>query len=263
MGQTILASYSTQIENLIALNKTETSILSTRCTDLLNVLSTLADIDNTPSYLLLQLKKVCLEKRHLYCEIVESLSEYIGELNQPVMQVVVRVQNSTDTCLNQFEGRFSERKKQRSAKIDFKLMATSIRNNTNTIAFFADTAINNSDGLEFADETYQALTILSFISNLQLLAVHGTNANMGTVLLSETKNVSPFLQSCFEAFNPLVDDITELISSASFNNVKHLKKYLKKYAETIYSHNESMAKLLGPFEGVTISAAAVNANLAQ
>lgn len=263
MGQTIFTSYSVQIENLIALNKTKTSILSTRSTALLNVLSTLSNIDNNPRYLLLQLKNVCLQKKSLYCKIVSSLSEYIGELKQPIMQVVVVVQNSTFACLNQFEGRFSERKQQRSEKINFNLMATSVRNNTNTIAFFVDTAINNSDGLELADETYEALTILTFISNLQVLAVHGTNANMGTVLLSETKNVSPFLQSCFEAFEPLVDDITKLISSASFDSVKHLKNYLKKYAKIIDSHNASMTKLLGPFEGVTISAEAVNANLAK
>lgn len=209
------------------------------------------------------MKKVLPDKTSAYINIVSSLNETIGKLDEPVIAVIQAVEKSIYTCLNQFDRRFLERKQDRCEQIDFKLMVNSARLNANTIAFIADVAVNNLDCSGFSNEAYEAIAILTFISNLQVTAVHGTNANMGSVLHTETTNITPLLESCFLALDQLVDDINTIISSASFDRVERLKDYLRNYVETIHSYKDSWAELLGPFEGVNITVAEVNDNLAK
>ncbi len=272
MGQTILKAFNVQVENLKALNKTETVVLATRSTDLLRALSLLSNVDFTPSVLLTQLKQTLPDKTAAYTKIISGLSKNIGKLQSPVIEAMTSVQTSIMTVLKQFDKRFSERKQNRCEKIDFKIMANSTLAHANLIAFIVDSATNNSnettanktDELPFAAETFEALAILTFISNLQLLSVHGANANIGSVLIAETTDISPFLKSSFAAFELLISAITKLISSASFDGVENMEKYLRNYVETIYLYIGYLEQLLdvGPFK-VNITAAEVNGNLAR
>lgn len=261
MGQNILESFNTQVGSLKNLTNSTSSVLSSKSISLLQALSLLSKVDFDPTYLLYQLRKVLPDKTSAYCNIVTNLTEIIGLLDKPVNETIRVVEKSLLTCLKQFERRYAERKQDRCEKIDFKLIVKSARLNSNTIAFIAETAVNDVDNLKFADRAYEAIAILTFISNLQVLAVHGTNANIGSVLHSETTNISPFLNSCYEALDPLVVDITKLISSASFDSVGSIKEYLGNFVKIIYSYNASLAELLGPFEGVKVTNAEVNKNL--
>jgi len=263
MGQTILASFNTQVGSLKKLTNSTSAILSSRSVKLLEALSLLSRVDNSPSYLLYQLRKVLPDKTLAYCDIVTTLKERIGELDKPINAVLNAVEKSLMTILKQFDQRFLERKQYRCEKIDFIQMVKSGRLNANTIAFIAETAVNNVDNLTFADEDYEAIAIITFLSNLQVLAIHGTNANMASILHTETTSISPFLNSCFVALNPLVIDITKLISSASFDSAASVKEYLGNFAKIIHSHNATLTELLGPFEGVKITNAVVNKNLAK
>ncbi|XP_037029548.1 uncharacterized protein LOC119069571 isoform X2 [Bradysia coprophila] len=260
-GQSILASFNAQIDSLQDLTNNTSPILANRSTNLLEALSLLSKVDNTPTNLLYQVEKTLSSKSAAYRSLVANLTEMIGELDTPVNNVITSVQNSIATCLKQFNKRFSVRRQDRSEKIDFKDMVKSARLNMFTISFIAETALNS--GEQFSTSTFEAIAILTFISNLQVLATHGVNANMGSVLVSETDNVSPFLRLCFEALNPLVGQITQLVSSSTFESVDKTKTYLADFVKIINSYEGRLANLLGPFEGVDITEAKVNQNLAK
>ncbi|KAG4079931.1 hypothetical protein HA402_006243 [Bradysia odoriphaga] len=260
-GQSILASFNAQIDSLQDLTNHTSPILANRSTNILEALSLLSKIDNTPTNLLYQVEKTLSSKTSAYHSLVGNLTEIIGELDKPVNNVITGVQDSIATCFKQFNKRFSIRRQDRSEKIDFKDMVKSARLNMFTISFIAETALKSVE--RFSTESFEAIAILTFISNLQVLATHGVNANMGTVLVSETDNVSPVLRLCFEALDPLVGEITKLVSSSTFGSVDKTKSYLADFVKIIDSYEGRLANLLGPFEGVSITEAKVNDNLAK
>lgn len=260
-GQSILALFNAHIDSLQYLTNNSLPILASGSTKLLEALSLLAKVDNTPTNLLNQVDRTLSAKTSAYRSLISSLGEIIGKLDKPVIDVVTSVQDSIMNCLKQFNKRFSVRRQDRSEKIDFKDMVKSSRLRIFTDSFIAETALRNDDAL--APEAFEAIAILTFISNLQVLATHGVNANMGTVLVSETDNVSPTLRLCFEALDPLVVQITKLISSSSFENADKTKNYLKNFAKIVNSFEKPLAKLLGPFDGVGITEAMVIENLAK
>lgn len=258
IGESILQSFYTQTDNLQNLTTSTSPILSSRAVTILEALSLLSKVDRSAKNLLYQLKKVYPAKSAAYCGIATKLSEFIGKLDNPINKVIEAVAKSIIDCINQFNSRFIQRKHDRCEKIDFKQMVKSARLNTNTIAFIAETALKNNS---FADEAYEAIAVVSLISNLLILSVHGTNANMGSVLHAEKSDISPFLHECFVALDPEVQDLTQSIASASFDGVANIKEYLRNFVKIVYSYNPSLEKLLGPFEGVEISVEEVNNNL--
>ncbi len=250
-----------QVENLQNLSDSQSTILSSSAVSLLEALSLLTDLGDTPIHLLGQLKKVCPVKTSAYRNIVKNLSDFVGKLYNPINKSIEAVGQSITHCLEQFESRYEQRKDDRCEKIDFKALLEGTRLNTKTVAFIASTALNKTTALQFADDTYEALTITSLISCLLLLSVHGVNVNMATVLLTETCNLSPFLYASFATLDPIVRKITDLIGTAVFDSVPNIRKYLHGFVDITYSYDSSFERLLGPFGGVNISVAEVKDNL--
>lgn len=260
-GQSILALFNAHVDNLQALTNNTSPTLSSKSTKLLEALSILANVGSTPTNLLNQVDRTLSAKTSAYRSIVSSLNETIGDLDKPVTDVVTGVQDAIANTLKQFNKRFSVRKQDRSEKIDFMNMVRASRLNMFTISFITEAALENGDKL--APESFAAIAILTFISNLQILATHGVNANIGSVLVSETDNVSPTLRLCFEALDPLVLQITKLISSSSFQSLDTNKEYLANFVKIIHSYEKPLANLLGPLKGVGITKAMVIKNLAK
>lgn len=259
-GQSILASFNAQVDGLQHLTNNSSPILAIQSINILKALSLLSDVKNTPSSLLDTVEQTLTAKSSAYHAIITNLTQ-IGKLDKPVGDVVLNVQNSLFACIKQFNRRLSVQSQDSSERIDIKDLMQSARLNLFTISFIAAIALNS--GNKFANETFEAIAILSFIANLQTLAVHGVNANMGSVLVSETDNVSQFLLSCYETLNPLVAETTNLVYSSSFNDVDKTKSYLADFVRIISSGEKPLAKLLGAFEGVSITEAKVNENLAK
>ncbi|XP_037032325.1 uncharacterized protein LOC119071539 isoform X2 [Bradysia coprophila] len=256
-GETIWAAFYQQTEELKVLANSTSPILKSNAVSILETLGLLANADRTPTNVLYQLKRVYPAKQKIYRDITSNSTKYIGNLNKPIIASIDDIATSILSCLKQFNRRYAERRSERCEKIDFKGMVRSVRLNTNIIAFIDGIAVQDT----FADETYETVGILSLISCLLLLSVHGTNGNMGTVLHNERCDISPTLRACFNALDPIVDDTTKLITKSSFSNVNGIKQFLGEFGKLIPSYNRSLEKLLGPFEGVGITEAQVKANL--
>lgn len=257
LGDSIWQSFYTQTENLKTLTNSSSTVLSSNAVSILEALSLLSRVSSTPSYLLYQLKKVYAAKADAYGKIVTSLSDYIGELDAPINQTIDGNKYSLLGCLKQFDNRYTQRRQDRCEKIDFKQTIKSIRLHINTVAFIADIAVDGT----FADQVYEALTIIALISNLLLLSIHGANANMASILHSETTDISPTLQNCLETLDPITKDMTVAISSASYVNVRGLEEFLENFVKLVNRYDPLLDDIVGQFEGGNVSVAEVNRNL--
>ncbi|KAG4070612.1 hypothetical protein HA402_013532 [Bradysia odoriphaga] len=256
-GETIWAAFYEQTEVLKVLANSTSPTLKLNAISILETLGLLANADRTPTNVLYQLKKVYPAKQRIYREITSNSTKYIGDLSEHITASIDDIATSILSCLKQFDRRFYERRSDRCEKIDFKAMVRSVRLNTNIIAFIDGIAAQDT----YADETYETLAILTLISSLLLLSVHGTNGNIGTVLHNERCDISPTLRACFNALDPIVDDTTKLMTKSSFSNVKGIKQFLGEFGKVIPSYNRSLEKLLLPFEGVGFTEAKVKSNL--
>lgn len=263
IGETVITSFKTYTDELGSLTKCNSTFLSKRSTSTLEAISLLSKLGKSSSYLLFQFGKVLPKVSSAFRNIVTNLSGSIGELVQPVNEVISEVERSLNKILKQFQNRFVEQKQERCEKIDFEESIKCAQLLTNTIALIAETALSDSDCITFANEAYEAISILTFILNLYLIAVQGSNANIATVQLSESKNISPFLNSCFKSMDPLIGGIAKAMTSITFDVAKSMREFLSSFVDLTHSLNESLYELFGPFEGATITVAQIKKNLVR
>lgn len=264
IGETVIPSFKMYSDELGSLTKCNSTFVSTRSTATLQAISLLAKLGKSPSYLLFQYCKALPKVSSALRSIVTNLSESIGELVQPVNEVITGVEGSLNKMLKQFQNRFVERQHERCEKIDFEESVKSAQLLTNTVALIAETALNDSDCVTYANEAYEAISVLIFIVNLYLIGVQGSNANIATVLYTESAtSISPSLNSCFKAMDPLIGGIAEAISLITFDIAKSLREFLTKFVDLTYNLNESLEEALGPFKGVKISVGQIKKNLVR
>lgn len=259
IGETVITSFKTYADELASLTKCNSTFLSTRSTATLETLSLLSKMGKSPSYLLFQFGKVLPKVSSAFRVIVTNLSGSIGELVQPIHDVITTVESSLSNVLKQFQNRFVER----CEEIDFEGTVRGAQLFTNTVALIAETALNDCDCVTLANEAYEAIAVLTFILNLYLIAVQGSNVNIATVLYSESKTISPFLKSCFKAFDPLIGGIAKAISSITFDVAKSMREFLSSFVHLTYSLNEALDDILGPFDGSKITVAQIKKNLVR
>lgn len=174
IGETVITSYKTYTDELGSLTKCNSTFLSIRCTSTLEVLSLLAKLGKTPTYLLYQFGKVLPKVSSEFRSIVRNLSGSIGALVEEVNEVITAVERSINRILKQFQNRFVERQHERCEKIDFEECIKCAQMLTNTVALIAETALNDCDCVTYANEAYEAIAALTFILNFYLTGVQGT-----------------------------------------------------------------------------------------
>lgn len=263
IGDTIITSFRTYTDKLGSLTKCNSTFLSTRSTSTLEALSLLSKMGKSPSYLLFQFGKALPKVSSAFRSIITNLSRSIGALVQPVNEVLTNVENSINNILKQFQNRFATSKRGEHEPIDFEESVKCARLFVNTIALIAETALNDCDCVTYANEAYEAIAILTFILNLYLIAAQGCNVSIATVLLSESKNVTPSLNSLFDAMDPLIGGVAKALSSITFDVPKSMRRFLSYFVDLTYTLNESLDELFGPCQGVKLTVAQIKKNLVR
>ncbi len=257
VGETLWAAFYTQTENLKTLSASKSTVLSSSAVSILNVLARLSKVGQTPSELLAELRTYYPIKAATYRSVVGKLARYIGTLYLRINDSIEAVGDAIVDVLEEFESRLAERKKGRCENIDFKEMVKSIQFNLNLMAFINDIAVGGT----FSKESYESLAISTLISSLLLISVHGVNANIGTVLNSENIDISPYLEQCFDVLDPIVTDVTKLISKSTFESVPNIKQFLDSFTSIVYSYNSSLVRVVGKCDNIGATTAEVNRNL--
>lgn len=264
IGETVITSFKTYVDELGSLTKCNSTFVSTRSTSTLEALSLFAKLGKSPSYLIFQFGKELPKVSSAFRSIVTNLSGSIGELVQPVNEVITGAQGSINKMLKQFQNRFVERQQERCEKIDCEESVKSAQLLTNTVALIAETALSDCDCVTYANEAYEAISILVFILNLYLIGVQGSNACIATVLYTESStSISSSLNSCFKAMDPLIGGIAKAFSSITFDIARSLREFLSKFVDLTYFLNESLEGVLGPFKGGKISVGQIKENLVR
>lgn len=110
MGVTVITSFKTHTDKLEVLTKSNSTIIPSRSTAILEAISLLSKLGISPNYLLYQFGKAMPKMSSAYRQIVAELSGCIGELTVPVNDIITKIENSTITTIKQFRDRFFYRK---------------------------------------------------------------------------------------------------------------------------------------------------------
>lgn len=263
IGETIITSFKTYTDELRTLTISNSTLLSSRSITTLEAISLLHKLGLSPSNVIYQFNKALPSVSTAFRDIVSNLSENIGKLVEPVNEVITLTENAIMKTLVQFRNRFVERGQGRCVYIDFESAVKSARLFANTVALIAETALSKCGNVTFANETYEAISILMFILNLYLTGLQGGNCAIATVLLLESKSISPFLKSSFQALDPMLGGIARAMAAITTDTAKSMRELLTKFVDLTLSFDDALNEILGPCSGAKITVEHIRKNLAK
>lgn len=237
------------------------TILSTRSIAILQAFTLLSTSGKSASYLVNENAKATPSLVPAYTKIVSELSYNIGQLIYPINDIIVHVGKLFDVITKEFQNRFVERNVGNDEKINFKPLMKCAELLTNTIGLIAETALYDCDSATISDDTYDAIAILICILNDCFLSIQGIMVSMAAVLLSESSELSDFLQSCLHSLNPFIRGVGDAIASMTLDNNPSVRVLLTKVVSLMCPLNEAFDSLLGPSDGAKINVGQIKLNL--
>lgn len=98
---------------------------------------------------------------------------------------------------------------------------------------------------------------------LYVIAVQGSNSNIGTVLYSESQQIPDFLHSCLLSMDPLIGGMAYSISLITKDVAKCVREFLTSFVQLTHSFNEALDDVIGPFEGARITVGQIKKSIAR
>lgn len=259
IGETVITSFETYIKILKNWNQSNSTILSTSSTAILQAIGLLSNVGVSASYLLNENSKATPDLVSAYTKIVTNLSKNIGKLTDPINEGIREFGRLSVESTKQFQHRFVEQK----SEIDFKVIMKCGQLLANTIGLIVETALNDCGCVTIANDTYEAIAVLVYILNDCFLSIQGIIVSMAAVLYSESDGITDFIHNCLLALDPFVQGIADSINSMTtgMDIAKCVRGLLTSLVDLIRPLNDRLDDLLGPFEGTKITVAHVRKNL--
>lgn len=260
IGENMLTSFKIYTNKLTSWTMCNSTILSTRSISILQAMTLLSTAGKSASYLVNENSKATPSLVTAYTKIVYELSDNIGELTDPISDVIVDLGKLFEKISKQFQDRFVERKGS-DEKIDFKAMMKCAQLLANTIGLIAETALDDCGFVTIPNDTYDAIAILIFILNDCFLSVQGIIVSMASVLHSESSGISDFLHSCLVSLDPFIKSVGQSITSLTMDTDQCVRVLLTEVVNLLYPLNKALDNLLEPSDGANITVAQIRRNL--
>ncbi|KAG4079740.1 hypothetical protein HA402_014871 [Bradysia odoriphaga] len=259
-GRTLMTSVKTHVDYLGVLTTDNSTIISEGSKSSLKAMSMLAKLGKSREHLLKEFHLVAPRMSSAYRDIIWTLTPFIGELIGPINEAISHLEDSILQVLFEYENRFEERKQERCEKISIEEMMKKIQILLNRIILVAETALEDFD---ICDDVFDSLKIAVLISNHYLIVVQGTGSNIASELISESQNIPPSHDTCFQAMDPLLKAVANSITSTTIDNKQSRREWLTMLVQETKKFNEAVVKVLGPFKDHEITVAQIRKNFAN
>lgn len=227
---------------------------------MLGALSKQDKLSNSSNTIIVEFEKVMPSLVDAYKEVVSNLSTATGTLTNCVNEAMSDLECSLKQIqyMNEFnQGDADGRKKE----VNIQLVMKCVQKLTNIIAVIAETAINKCDLA--TPEVQDALIVLSLILDHLSICVQGIIASSQAILQEQKSKLPMVLRICSISMHVFIREITRSIGTITFPTVESVTKHLQNLVKLTKHLNDSLGKLFGLFEVVTVTAGQITRNLSK
>lgn len=248
LGGNLLESFKSYIDVSIIWNKSNSTIMSTRSTNLLDTIGLLSNLGVSSSYSLSVHKNANPKLFVSYRQIATNLSGYINQSISTIIDVLTDLEQSFDDIFKQFQRRGCECNG--GNKLHFQRIMKSGQLLANKIKPIAETALADN---KCTSNTYEAIAILVSIVFDNFLNIQGAIISMAAVLESESVKISDFHHSCLLSLDPFIRGIASSMNSESADIAKGVRDLITSFVKQTCLLNNELDTLLAPSRVVVIT----------
>lgn len=250
-----LAKYMTK---LIYFDNTNSTIITTSCTAILNALSKCMYLNDSGLNIIYQFEKVFLAIVEDFSKVIEALSAHIGELARYLTAAVNDLGGEFSKYMKEFleSCELFECKKE----INYECVRTKLQKLMNTVALIDETLLNRCES-EATPEVYEAVMVLNLLYFYLANAVQGINSCALDVLYDRECLVSQDSRSNSLAFDYALTGIAQAVWDVTVPFEGSLVELLTVFVKITMAVNTAVKDNYGVFEGVETTIGEIEKNL--
>lgn len=251
-------SFELYLTKLIYFTYSNSTVLQSSSTALLQSLSKCKRLEKTGFNIIKEFEIVLLGLVKDLNEIVEKLSEIIGDLTCTVNDAL----NELGYTFSYFMKEFLKLSTAgRRNKVSYEPVLKKLQKLMNTVALIAETLINECE--EPTQEENEAVSVLELISIYFALAIQGINTCVQDVIYKEKCSVSQNIESCSVSLEYVVVEVTQSVALVTLPFTESLKAMLTNFVNITMFLNAAWKDIFGIFEGVPITVEDITKHLSK
>lgn len=246
----VMNTFEIFLNKLLDLTASNSTILSTSSTAILEAMSMLSKMGGTPGNLLNECLKTLPKLSDDLRTVVSRLSVNVGQLTTRLInKAITDLQHSIMHFGTMFQDSGVEHFGNGLAKnADYKPVAKHAQVLMNMIALIAETTLNSCDIT--STKIFDSLTILTLISNWYLIGAHSINVVAQGVLQLTSQLIPDNLYASLLTIGPILQPMADAIGAINIALIESQVEVLTSLVNITVYLNSKLDDLLGCFEGV-------------
>lgn len=256
-SKNIMTTFGVFLNKLLDLTTSNSTILSSSSTAILEAMSNLSKMGGSPGKLLNEAMKTLPKLSDDLRKIISSLSDKIGEQTTHLMNDAI---TDLELSIRHFALIFRKSGVEHfgndlGMNSDYEPVTKRVQVLMNMIALIAETTLN--DCKIATSVLFESLTVLTLISNYYLIGAHSINVVAQGVLHSTSQPIPDKLHVSLVALAPCLQQMADVINKIDKAFQENLVQVLTDLVSFTISFNSKLDDLFGCFEGVNTTVGAI------